>query len=99
MIPMKKIAAMITTVAVTTAIAVPAFAGGITTEQAKEIAIRHACVDPASVGYISVHQDWDEDKRECQVNFYVGNTEYICDIDMNTGAIRHFNVDYVGFNW
>ena len=40
---MKKIAAMITTVAVTTAIAVPAFAGGITAEQAKEIAISENC--------------------------------------------------------
>ena len=53
---MKKIAAMIAAVAVTTAMAVPAFAA-VTEQQAKDIALRQAGVNPSSVSYMSVHQD------------------------------------------
>lgn len=97
-IPMKKIAAMTTTVAVTTAITVPAFAGGITAEQAKEIAIRHACVDPASVNYMTIHQDWDDGRQEYDVSFFVGRTEYSCDVDMHTDAVNDFEMDYADYD-
>ena len=90
---MKKIAAMIAAVAVTTAMAVPAFAA-VTEQQAKDIALRQAGVNPASVSYMQVHQDWDDGRQEYDVKFYVGTTEYSCDVDMNTGAIRDFDVDY-----
>ena len=89
---MKKIAAMIAAVAVTTAMAVPAFAA-VTEQQAKDIALRQAGVNPASVSYMSVHQDWDDGRQEYDVKFYVGTTEYSCDVDMNTGAVRDFDMD------
>ena len=89
---MKKIAAMIAAVAVTTAMAVPAFAA-VTEQQAKDIARRQAGVNPSSVNYMSVHQDWDDGRQEYDVKFYVGTTEYSCDVDMNTGAVRDFDMD------
>lgn len=89
---MKKIAAMIAAVAVTTAMAVPAFAA-VTEQQAKDIALRQAGVNPSSVSYMSVHQDWDDGRQEYDVKFYVGTTEYSCDVDMNTGAVRDFDMD------
>ena len=89
---MKKIAAMIAAVAVTTAMAVPAFAA-VTEQQAKDIALRQAGVNPSSVNYMSVHQDWDDGRQEYDVKFYVGTTEYSCDVDMNTGAVRDFDMD------
>ena len=94
---MKKIAAMIAAVAVTTAMAVPAFAA-VTEQQAKDIALRQAGVNPASVSYIQVHQDWDDGRQEYDVKFYVGTTEYSCDVDVNTGAVRDFDVDYADWD-
>ena len=89
---MKKIAAMIAAVAVTTAMAVPAFAA-VTEQQAIDIALRQAGVNPSSVSYMSVHQDWDDGRQEYDVKFYVGTTEYSCDVDMNTGVVRDFDMD------
>ena len=94
---MKKIAAMIAAVAVTTAMAVPAFAA-VTEQQAKDIALRQAGVNPASVSYMQVHQDWDDGRQEYDVKFYVGTTEYSCDVDMNTGAVRDFDVDHADWD-
>ena len=90
---MKKIAAMIAAVAVTTAMAVPAFAA-VTEQQAKDIALRQAGVNPASVSYIQVHQDWDDGRQEYDVKFYVGRTEYSCDVDVQTGRIMDFDIDF-----
>ena len=89
---MKKIAAMIAAVAATTAMTVPAFAA-VTEQQAKDIALRQAGVNPSSVSYMSVHQDWDDGRQEYDVKFYVGTTEYSCDVDVNTGAVRDFDMD------
>ena len=94
---MKKIAAMIAAVAVTTAMAVPAFAA-VTEQQAKDIALRQAGVNPASVSYIQVHQDWDDGRQEYDVKFFVGTTEYSCDVDTNTGAIHDFDIDHVDWD-
>ena len=94
---MKKIAAMIAAVAVTTAMAVPAFAA-VTEQQAKDIALRQAGVNPASVSYMQVHQDWDDGRQEYDVKFYVGTTEYSCDVDMNTGAVRDFDIDHADWD-
>lgn len=94
---MKKIAAMIAAVAVTTAMAVPAFAA-VTEQQAKDIALRQAGVNPSSVSYMSVHQDWDDGRQEYDVKFYVGTTEYSCDVDVNTGMINDFDIDHAGWD-
>ena len=94
---MKKIAAMIAAVAVTTAMAVPAFAA-VTEQQAKDIALRQAGVNPASVSYIQVHQDWDDGRQEYDVKFFVGTTEYSCDVDVSTGAIHDFDIDHVDWD-
>ena len=90
---MKKIAAMFAAGAMTVMMAVPAFAA-VTEQQAKDIAIRQAGVDPASVTYITAHQDWDDGRQEYDVKFYVGRTEYSCDVDMATGAVRDFDIDF-----
>ena len=72
---------------------VPAYAA-VTEQQAKDIALKQAGVNPASVSYMTVHQDWDDGRQEYDVKFYVGRTEYSCDVDMQTGAIRDFDVDF-----
>ena len=95
---MKKFSAMIAAIAATTAMTVPAFAGGITEAQAKEIALRQAGVDPASVNYMTIHQDRDDGRQEYDVSFFVGRTEYSCDVDMHTGAVNDFEMDYADYD-
>ena len=90
---MKKIAGMITAAAMAAMMTVPAFAA-VTEQQAKDIALQQAGVHPASVSYMTVHQDWDDGRQEYDLKFYVGRTEYSCDVDMQTGAIRDFDIDF-----
>ena len=90
---MKKIAGMIAAAAMAAMMTVPAYAA-VTEQQAKDIALKQAGVNPASVSYMTVHQDWDDGRQEYDVKFYVGRTEYSCDVDMQTGAIRDFDVDF-----
>ena len=90
---MKKIAGMITAAAMAAMMTVPAFAA-VTEQQAKDIALKQAGVNPVSVSYMTVHQDWDDGRQEYDVKFYVGRTEYSCDVDMQTGAIRDFDIDF-----
>ena len=90
---MKKIAGMITAAAMAAMMTVPAFAA-VTEQQAKDIALKQAGVNPASVSYMRVKQDWDDGRQEYDVKFYVGRTEYSCDVDMQTGAIRDFDIDF-----
>ena len=89
---MKKIAGMITAAVMAAMMTVPAFAA-VTEQQAKDIALKQAGVNPSSVSYMTVHQDWDDGRQEYDVKFYVGRTEYSCDVDMQTGAIRDFDID------
>ena len=90
---MKKTAGMITAAAMAAMMTVPAFAA-VTEQQAKDIALKQVGVNPASVSYMTVHQDWDDGRQEYDVKFYVGRTEYSCDVDMQTGAIRDFDIDF-----
>ena len=70
-----------------------AAAGGITQEQAVEIALKHAGVAKANVSYLQVRPDYDDGMQQFDVEFYVGMTEYNYDIDANSGRIVDFDVD------
>ena len=37
-------------------------------------------------------------RQEYDVNFFVGRTEYSCDVDMNTGAVNDFEMDYADYD-
>ena len=90
---MKKLTAVIAAAAMAVMMTVPAFAA-VTEAQAKEIALKQAGVNPSGVSYIQVKQDWDHGRQEYEVKFYVGRTEYDCDIDMATGAVTDFDIDF-----
>ena len=97
---MKVLAAVMALVMVL-ALSAAAFAenGSVSLEQAKQIALERAGVNASEANFTKAYKDWDDGRAVYEIEFYVGNTEYICDIDMNTGAVRHFDVDYVGFGW
>ena len=90
---MKKMVSMIAAAAMAVMMAVPAFAA-VTEADAKNIALRQAGVDPGSVSYMIVKQDWDDGRQEYDVKFYVGRTEYQCDVDAATGMVTDFDIDF-----
>jgi len=67
--------------------------GGITKEQAVEIALKHAGVAKANASYLQVKPDFDDGMQQFDVKFYVGMTEYSYDIDANTGRIVDFDAE------
>ena len=68
-------------------------AGGITQDQAVEIALKHAGLTKADVSHIHAHQDFDDGMEQIDVQFFVGMTEYNYDIDANTGTIVDFDAE------
>ena len=90
---MKKIATLIAAVATAFAMTIPAFAA-VSADQAKQIALQQAGVPESSVSYMSVKEDWDDGRREYDVKFYVGRTEYSVDVDIETGRVMDFDVDF-----
>ena len=90
---MKKMVSMILAAAMAVMMAVPAFAA-VTADQARSIALRYAGVNPGNVRHMSVKQDWDDGRMEYDVKFYVGRTEYECSVDMETGTVTDFDIDF-----
>lgn len=78
--------------------AFPAFAAApaatpVTEEQAKAIALEKAGFTEDQVKSMKVDKDYDDGRLEYEVEFYVNNVEYDCDVDMKTGEITDFDVD------
>ena len=76
---MKKIATMI---------------AAVTEAQARQIALQQAGAPESSVNYMRVKEDWDDGRREYDVKFYVGRTEYNVDVDIETGRVMDFDIDF-----
>lgn len=67
---------------------------GISEEEAKEIAIKDAQVDPAEVTFMHVNKDNEDGKMVYQVEFMVGNHEYDYDVEIATGRILESDFDF-----
>lgn len=59
----------------------------ISTEQAKEIALKHVNLTTNEVIFAKVELDFDDGIQKYEVKFYNNNIEYEYDIDANTGEI------------
>lgn len=62
----------------------------ITAEDAKRIALEYAGIGGTEAQYLEVEYDYDDGRAEYEVSWYVGRTEYSCDIDAATGGILSF---------
>lgn len=62
----------------------------ITEEQAKQIALEYAGVDEGDVQHLKIELDYDHGRGEYEVEWYVGRTEYSCDVDADTGSVLSF---------
>lgn len=75
----------------------PGTTGGITQEEAKSIALKHAGLSASNVTFYRVREDWDDGRNIYEVEFYSGNVEYDYEIDKATGAIISYDSDIEGW--
>ena len=71
--------------------------GGVTLEQAKQTALRHAGKTASQVQIVKAQQDWEHGKKVYEIEFIVsggtGYTEYDYEIDAATGKIVSYDYD------
>ncbi len=65
----------------------------ISSEKAKEIALKHAGISKNNARFTKIKMDIDDGILVYELEFYVNNREYEYNIDANTGAIIEFEVD------
>lgn len=64
--------------------------GQITEERAKQIALEYAGADEEDTQDLTIELDYDNGRAEYEIEWYVGQTEYSCDVDAGTGEILSF---------
>ena len=94
---MKKTMAMVLAVMMVVVLSVSAFATGpLSLDQAKQVALNYAGVNPAEAVFTKAYQSYDDGRAVYEIEFYAGNTEYDMDVDVNTGMVTDFSTDYFG---
>ena len=92
------------------ALAVPAAAAttaDIGVEKAKEAALSHAGVAESDTVFLIAEADYDDGRKEYEVEFYAGGTEYDYTIDAASGRVLKFDTelewysadDDAGYGW
>ena len=97
---MKKAVATIMVLVMMLALGASAFAEGwgLTLDQAKQAALDYAGVKAADATFVKAHQDWDDGRQVYDIKFYANGMEYDMDVDVNTGRITGFDMEYsVGY--
>ena len=94
---MKVLAAVMALVMVL-ALSAAAFAdnGPVSLEQAKQIALERAGVKASEASFTKAYQSWDDGRAVYEIEFYVGNTEYDMDVDVNSGRVTDFSTEIHG---
>ena len=71
--------------------------GGVTLEQAKQTALKHAGKTASQVQFVKTQQDWEHGRQVYEIEFIVssgtGYTEYDYEIDAATGKIVSYDYD------
>ena len=94
---MKKDLAMILVAVMMLCVSAAAFADGqITLDQAKQIALDYVGVNASEATFTKAYQDWEDGGRVYEIEFWVGSTEYEMDVNVRTGRVSDFNVEYHG---
>ena len=94
---MKKIIAMIMTVAMMLGLGTTALAAGpLTAEQARQAALDYTGVSASRAVFTKTYRDYENGREVYEIEFYDNDTEYDMDIDVNTGRITSFSTEYHG---
>ena len=106
----KTLTRTITAALLIAALAVPAAAAttaDIGVEKAKEAALSHAGVAESDTVFLIAEADYDDGRKEYEVEFYAGGTEYDYTIDAASGRVLKFDTelewysadDGAGYGW
>ena len=105
----KTLTCTITAALLIAALAVPAAAAttDIGVEKAKEAALSHAGVAESDTVFLIAEADYDDGRKEYEVEFYAGGTEYDYTIDAASGRVLKFDTelewysadDDAGYGW
>ena len=106
----KTLTRTITAALLIAALAVPAAAAttaDIGVEKAKEAALSHAGVAESDTVFLIAKADYDDGRKEYEVEFYAGGTEYDYTIDAASGRVLKFDTelewysadDDAGYGW
>ena len=71
---------------------------GITADEAKTIAMRHAGIDSSDVMFIQAQEDRDDGQSVYDVEFYAGNQEYDFEILKSSGDILSYDYNIEGYS-
>jgi len=94
---MKKVLATILVAVMMLCVSAAAFADGqISLDQAKQIALDYVGVNASEATVTKAYQDWEDGGRVYEIEFWVGSTEYELDVNVRTGRVSDFNVEYHG---
>ena len=95
---MKKSVVVVMAFIMTMALSVTVFAANrkLSLDQAKKAALNYAGVKASGATFTKTRKDWDDGHEVYEIEFYSGNTEYDMDIDVNTGRITDYSVEYHG---
>ena len=106
----KTLTRTITAALLIAALAIPAAAAttaDIGVEKAKEAALSHAGVAESDTVFLIAEADYDDGRKEYEVEFYAGGTEYDYTIDAASGRVLKFDTelewysadDDAGYGW
>lgn len=106
----KTLTRTITAALLIAALAVPAAAATTTdigVEKAKEAALSHAGVAESDTVFLIAEADYDDGRKEYEMEFYAGGTEYDYTIDAASGRVLKFDTelewysadDDAGYGW
>ena len=95
---MKKAIAMLMVLVMMLALSATCFAAGgkLTLNEAKQAALDYAGVKASEANFTKAHKGYDDGRQVYEIEFYADNTEYDMDVDVNTGRITDFNMEYHG---
>lgn len=95
---MKKLVAMVMALLMMLGLNVTSFAahGPFTVDQAKQAALDYTGVNAAEAHFTKAHRDWDDGREVYEIEFHAENTEFDMDVDVNTGRVTDFSMEYHG---
>ncbi len=67
---------------------------GISLEEAKKLALKHAGVSEKDVIFTKANVDYDDGKQKYEFEFIQGKMQYECDVDAQTGKILEYDTEY-----
>ena len=73
-----------------------AYGGQISVEEAKQIALNYAGVNPGDAIFTKAYQDYEDGRLVYEIGFCADNTRYEMNVDAYTGMVTDFDNAYFG---